>query len=44
MGNGEIGRDEQFLLFPQYFQKIVLQGMFGRGLIFNPLQYNASDI
>ena len=37
MGKGEIARYEQFLLFPQCFQKIVLQtrknqGLFGKGL------------
>ena len=26
MGNGEIARYEQYLLFPQYFQKACLQG------------------
>ena len=37
MGKGEIARYEQFLLFPQCFQKIVLQtrknqGLLGKGL------------
>ena len=36
-GKGEIARYEQFLLFPQCFQKLVLQtrknqGLFGKGL------------
>ena len=36
-GKGEIAHYEQFLLFPQYFRKLVLQkcknqGLFGKGL------------
>ena len=37
VGKGEIARYERFLLFPQCFQKLVLQtrknqGLFGKGL------------
>ena len=37
VGKGEIARYEQFLLFPQCFQRLVLQtrknqGLFGKGL------------
>ena len=37
VGKGEIARNEQFLLFPQCFQKTLLQkcknqGLFGKGL------------
>ena len=37
MGKGEIARYEQFLLFPQCFQRLILQtrknqGLFGKGL------------
>ena len=37
VGKGEIARYEQFLLFPQCFQKLTLQtrknqGLFGKGL------------
>ena len=40
MEKGEIARDEQFSLFPQCFQELVLQtpknqGLFGKGLTFH---------
>ena len=47
MGKGEIAHYEQFLLFPQCFQRLVLQtrqkqGLFGKGLSRFP--YTASVI
>ena len=32
LGQGEIARYEQFLLFPQCFQTLKNQGLFGKGL------------
>ena len=40
MGKGEIARYEQFLLFPQCFQKTFAEDTFGKGLNYdsiNPL-------
>ena len=53
VGKGEIARYEQFLLFPQCFQKTCTavrknQGLFGKGLISNTkcdgLQFNVQEV